>query len=83
MANVLPGNGREVMQVFPITNMDKITGAGDIDVSDYHLILFDTDLVFYIGTDSAHTFTLPACTPLGIGDVDNIHVDKATNYMYV
>ena len=83
MANVLPGDGRGVMQVFPIKTMGSVSGAGSIDVSDYELIIFDTDVTFYIGSASSSTFDLPACTPIGIGEVDSIHVDTATNYMVV
>ena len=83
MANVLPGDGRDTMQVFPVKNLGSTSGAATIDTSDMHLIIFDTDVTIYINGNSSDTFALPSLIPLGIGDVTSIHVSAATNYMYV
>jgi len=82
MANILPGDGRDVMQVFPVSNLGSTAGAATIDTTDMHLIVFDTDITIYINGVSGSTFALPKVTPIGIGDITSIHVSAATNYMY-
>ena len=83
MANVLPGDGRNSIQIFPLLNLDSESGAATIDVSDMDLIMFDTDLTIYINGASGDTFFLTLMTPLGVGSISSIHVSAATNYMYV
>ena len=82
MANVLPGDGRNVMQVFPLINIGSTSGADTIDVTGMHLLVFDTDVTIYINGVSSETFALPAMTPLGVTEVESLHVDAATNYLY-
>ena len=83
MANVLEGDGRQVMQVFPVRNFGSTAGAATINTSDMHLIVFDTEVTIYADGNSSDTFTLPKVTPIGITELSSLHVSAATNYMYV
>ncbi len=83
MANVLPSNGRNSIQIFPLLNIVKETGAATIDTTDMNLIMFDTDLTIYIGSATTATFELAKLTPLGVGSIDSMHISAASSYMYV
>ena len=55
-------------QVFTPDKIVTISAAGDVDVSDYKIVMFDAAVTVYFNSASADKFDFPAYLPLGLCD---------------
>ncbi len=78
-------NPKESIQVMapPATSpIITIAGAGNVTVSDFTVIMFDEDVTIYWGSDTTHTYDLPANTPIGVSSgVTTIHVSAGCSML--
>ena len=70
-------NNNVDLQAFSPTAVVTITAAGDVDVTDYNCVMFDTAVTIYLDSDSSNTFNLAAYVPLGCVKFESIHVNAA------
>lgn len=81
----LPNVGGNSVQVFtPKGIAAPITAAGNVTVTGYKAVVFDTDLTIYFDSASTHVYDYTAGKPIGINnEFSTIHVSGACHMMYM
>ena len=59
---------RHLQVISPPAKDPILAVTGEIDITPYNLIMFDEEVVLYFNGESAKTFKLAACVPIGITD---------------